>query len=425
MAIFDKLDTIQKWKYIVNFMKFTFSNKEMIDIPVERITELSIEENYEEYYFPLVKVKLVLDTNTYYTIIKNKNDCKINLRIDRFYFKDEKDQDRSIPKKYINDTFELIMDQSTDDMYQSVKEDENSSDYTSRKKDTSTSLDDASNELSFYLFKSTITEIKKNVNKVLTGCNVADAIIYLASVAKIKQVLMAQPDNTDRYNELLLPPLSIIKSLEFIDLYYGIYKHGTLMYFGLDYMYVIPYSGKCTANYSGEKTVTNIIIPKSTNVSHKNMLGTLDKKSDKKRNFIVADHSTLDIQNESISNNYINANSIQAVDSYEDSSSTETSKAVTKTESFTKMTENRTMNKFYSSMYASLANSKSTVVALRIQDYDISAITPNKEYNLIFEDPSYIKKYNGKYLISGVTHVFTSEGGYLALNSTIVLRKME
>ena len=85
MAVFDKGDKIRRWKYVTKFFKITFSNKKTIDIPVQQVKEFDIEENYEEYYFPLIKVKLVLDSDTYYEIIKNKNDCKINLRIDKFY----------------------------------------------------------------------------------------------------------------------------------------------------------------------------------------------------------------------------------------------------------------------------------------------------------------------------------------------------
>ena len=52
---------------------------------------------------------------------------------------------------------------------------------------------------------------------------------------------MAQPDNNTVYKEFLLPPQSVLKNLQFIDTYYGIYRDGTMMYFGLDYTYIIPY----------------------------------------------------------------------------------------------------------------------------------------------------------------------------------------
>lgn len=425
MPIFDKGDKVYRWKYSIKFLNFTFSNNDTINIPVERVKSINIEERFEEYYFPLIKIDIVLDPNTYYEIIKNKNTCKINLRVDKFYFIENNKSDKSVSRKYINDIFELIMDEATDDMYNSVKEDENKSDYIKRKKDTFNDLTKLNNVFTFYLFKPVVSSTKKNVNKLLCNCNVTDAVAYLATVADINNILMAQPDNTQIYDELLLPPLSILRSLEFIDYYYGLYKEGSMIYFGLDYTYIIPYSAKCKAYYSGEKTVTNIIIPKSTNINHTNLLGSLNKKNDKTKNYIVADYTSIGIQNYSISNNYINANNLQAVDSYDAISTDGTSTAISKDSSFTKIIENKTMNPYFASIYANQSTSQSTVVSLRLYDYDISSITPNKEFNLIFEDINYIKKYNGKYLVMALSSSFIKEGDFMSLNSTLILKKME
>ena len=424
MAIFDPGDKIQRWKYIPIFFKITFGNNETIDLPAHQVTGLSIDENYEEYYFPLIKVKIVVDSDTYHEIIRNKNNCKINMRVDRFYFEGEDTKEKSITKKFINDTFELIMDEGTDDMYQSLKQDENKYDYTRRTKNIFDKLDEVVNEMELYLFKSTISGTKKNINKVLTKCNVSDAIAYLATEANLNNILMSQPDNTQIYDEMLLPPLSILRSLEFIDRYYGLYKQGSMIYFGLDYTYILPYNGKCTAYYSGETTVTNIIIPKSTNVTHQNMLGSVNKRNDKTKNYILADYSSINIQNQSISNNYLNANNIQAIDSYDSVSTQGNSNAVSKDANYVKIKENKTMNPFYTTMYTAQTDAKSIIVSLRLQDFDITAISPNKEYNLIFEDPNHTRKYNGKYIIAGIAHEFLNEGAHMGVSSTVVLRKV-
>ena len=124
MAIFDSGDSIRRWKYVPVFFQIS-SSKGVINIPPHQVTGMSIEENYEEYYFPLIKVKVVVDSDTYHEIIRNKNNCKINMRVDRFYFEGDNDKNKSVTKKFINDTFELIMDDGSEDMYQSLKQDEN------------------------------------------------------------------------------------------------------------------------------------------------------------------------------------------------------------------------------------------------------------------------------------------------------------
>ena len=398
MAIFDDTDRVIKWKYVVKKINILIPNTDAITIPNERLNGLEIEENYEEYYFPVIKLSLVLDSDTYYKILQNKNDCNIFLRIDKFSYVDGSEE-QSLDKEYIKDTFELIIDENTEDMLRSLKEDESSSDYTKTTSDVSEdSLSTPSNnKVEFYLFKSTIDGTKTNVNKVLHKANVADAIAYLATVAKLKNLVMAQPDNTTVYDQLLIPPLSVLKALAFIDTYYGIYKTGSIIWFGMDYTYIIPFSGACDVYVKNEIKTTNIIIPKSVNTSHINSLGSLKKKSDKNNNYVIGDYSSVNISNQSISNNYLNANDIQTVDSYDDSTSTNSSKAKSKKTNFVKIFTNKTENSFISSMYTAQTNAKSDVVSVRLQDYDVSVISPNKRCNVIFEDSNYTKKYNGNY----------------------------
>lgn len=424
MGVFNDTDRLLKWRYKVKDVYLIIPNSDdSYVIPTERLTGLSIEENYEEYFFPLLKVTLVLDSDLYYDILKHKNDCQLYFRIDKYY--NEEAEEPSLCKNCIDDVFDLILDENTEDMLRSLKEDENSSDYTSRVASTSEDgLEGKNNNgVDFYLFKSSVEGTKKNVNKVLTKANVADAVAYLASVANLKNVVMAQPDNTTIYDELLIPPLSVLKALSFIDTYYGLYKKGSIIWFGLDYTYIIPYSGYCKAYVNNEKKITNIIIPKSTNTDHVSSLGTLVKKNDKKSNYIVADYSTLNINNESISNDYINANDIQVVDSYDEDSSTSESSAKSKKTNFIKIFENKTENPFIKTMYTAQTKAKSDVITVRLRDYDIAAISPNKRFNVIFEDSNYIKKYSGVYIIAGATHTFVLEGENLALDTILVLRK--
>jgi hypothetical protein len=220
----------------------------------------------------------------------------------------------------------------------------------------------------------------------------------------------------------LIPPQTVIKNFAFLDSYYGIFKTGSIIFFDVDYTYIIPYSGTCDVWYPGEIKETCIIVPTSANTDHPRVFGSLDKKDNK--NYIIADASTLSISNRSISNNYLNSNSAQVVDSYANKDTTSTSTAKSKNGNFTKIFEDKTENPFIAEMYSAQSNAKSDVISLRLQDYDISAISPNKAFNVIFEDNKYTAKYNGNYILAGVSHSFLTEGTGLLLNSTIVLRKV-
>jgi hypothetical protein len=52
-----------------------------------------------------------------------------------------------------------------------------------------------------------------------------------------------------------------------------------------------------------------------------------------------------------------------------------------------------------------------------------AVFTPNKKYNLVFEDKKYSKKYNGKYIIAMITHKFNDGDTVLDNESIIILKK--
>lgn len=423
MAIFDKNDRLLQYRYKVKTVQIIIPNENPLNIPKERLTQIDIENLYEENYFPFFHIKLVLDAEDYYKIQQHKNECKINLRIDKFYTDDTR-HETSLDRIFINDSFDLILDSNTEDLLNSLKQDESKADYKNMKTKNSDQLSAKNNNaIDFYLFKSSINGTKTNVNKVLTNVNISDAIAYVLGNGGFKNVLMGQPDNTKIYKEFLIPPLSILKTLAFFDTYYGIYKTGSMIWFDFNYTYIIPYSGKCVAYAANELQNTSIIVPKSTNYDHSGSLGTLNKPNNTDTHFIVADYQTLTISNKSISNDFLKTNTMQTVDSYSETTTTTKSTAKSKNTNFVQIFSNKTENSFISDMYAAQSNANSDVVSIRLNDYDIAAISPNKRFQLIFEDSKYTKKYNGNYILAGITHSFLNEGSDFLLSSVIVLRK--
>ena len=424
MKLFTESDQFQKYLYVVKDIQVLLPDgEENLIIEKNRFMGLDVEDNYEENYFPLIKITLVINSETYYKILKYKNECKFYLRIHKKYMKNEDKTKMSSEQKFLLDTFDLITDENTDDMLNALKEKISSDNYKKRKSEGNVLDETDNNRVSFYLFKSSIAGTKTNVNKILANANVSDAIAYLMSVAKIKNVLMSQPDNTKVYEELMIPYQSVLKSLGFLDTYYGLYKSGSIIYFGVDYTYIIPYNGKCSVTSTSDKsTNTNVVIPKSSNTLYSGKLGSVKRKNDES-NYVIGDSTSINIMNKSISNNYLYANDIEVVDSYDENTETSKSNAKSKTENFVKVFQNKTENEFIGDMYTAQTNAKSDIISIRLQNFDVSAFTPNKQFNVIFEDSKYTKKYNGKYILAGMSYSMNSEGNELLINGTIVLRK--
>lgn len=430
MAIYDSKDRVQKWRYEVKDMRVLVGGL-TVTIPTERFNSLEIEHDYLGNLYPIVKIQLVLSSDTYYRIQTNKNSLKFYLRIDKYYYFEDKMakadlSTKSASKPWINDTFEIILDNNTENMGSAQKREEAIKDYTKLQNDNSDDIDKLDNGVTLYLYKA-INELKTNVNKLFTKINVTDAVCWLLTQAGIKNVIMQQPDNVTKYEEFLIPPMSISKALYFIDTYYGLYKLGTLFYSDLDYFYIIPFdASKRKAFLTGESTNTNIVIPTSGAKEHSSEVGVLKKGNSDKDNYIIAEAGSMQISNSSISQDLISGSDATSIDSFEGSNTTANSGATTKTTTATeKVIQNETINSFFTTMNTAISKSLSTEVSFKTGDIDLSMISINKIYNIMFEDPSYTKKYNGKYLITKATHTLNKEGDALTVDSSFVLRKMK
>ena len=418
MAIFETSDRVEKWKYHVVYINLIIPGEEVINIPRERLTNFTLTEDYMENYFPLLKVTLALESEIYYKIQANKNDCKINLRIDKFFTGlDSNEPSRMHP--FLNDNFKLIMDDNTEDMTHSDKEEQAHMDFQKLEDSFKDDLSKIDNKISFYLFKSDIIQSVKTItNSVFKDCNLSDIITLYLTQSNIRNVLMAPLDNTTIYKELLVPPLSILKAFNFLDNYFGFYKRGSLIYFGINNTYILPFTGKCRAFKPREIQNTLIIIPKS-NSTHTSELGILNKPYDTNNRYVIGDYRTIDIMNESITNNHVNANEVLVVDSYDGSQFESKSDAINDSKNFKKIYENKTENMYIGIIYAAQTASLSKVISVRLMDYDVEAVNPNKHFQFVFEDNKLIKKYKEDYILIKADHSFDLQGEDLVVSSVL------
>ena len=81
-SIFIKNNEVLQYRYELQKLQILIPNEGKINIPVERLGDFSIENNYEDNFFPLFKIHFKVSSQVYYKILKYKNTCKIYLRID-------------------------------------------------------------------------------------------------------------------------------------------------------------------------------------------------------------------------------------------------------------------------------------------------------------------------------------------------------
>lgn len=422
MGLLDK-GNIKQWRYKVSKLTFKFPGFGNLDINPNRVKYIQIIEDYTKNIFPILRMHVVLEPSTYYRVLKEKNGVQITLKMQKYYQKPDS-ATKYGPYDFLSDVFQLVMNDNTEDLLHAQKLSNNKSDYTRSARDDRNDLQQVDNTLEFFMFKMASLNAAKasNVNAILTKATVTDALAYLFSKTKLlNNVILGPPDNNTLYEYILLPPLSVLKSILYLDTYYGLYQTGSMIYFGIDYTYIIPYSANDRIYASSEKVrKIKIIVPSTDNVKDMTILGELSR-SGENTYYIIADYRSVDIMNNSIANNYIEANDAQVVDSYTGEVNTNNSSATSIGGNFLRLLENKSENKFVGSTYTAQTSSDSIVVKFVLQDIDAKMITPNKEYSIEFDDAAYANKYKGTYLIvnSLQTYTNTGDGFYCTIEVTL------
>ena len=423
MGIFDSNFNIEKWKYRVNLIEIRIKDKIAFTIPNERLTAIDIIEKFEDWLFPVFRVKMVLSSTQYLKITKNKNNVKFHIRLYKYYNYFEKVGEPSLNSVAIDDMFSLILDDEQEDLTSGMKEEEMRLDYTTLKRDDSNDMVMVDNDVEFFLYKRSIAvNLKNQINKIFNDVTVTDVISYLMYYIKAKNVLMSPATNNDRYSTIVIPNLTVLEALRFLDTYYGIYDVGSMIYFGFDYAYIIRYEGKCSAYTKGEKTKISIVIPKQIS-SHIASTGVLETKTGDKKRYIVADYQTIGSRNDNISGELFEGNKITVVNNFTGSSSNFESTENTLGSSHTKQQLNKTLNDWIGKTYSKQKKAEENVVNVRLGDYDMTLLRPNKSFNILFEDTALTKKYDGEYILSSVEHHFAKEGESLVLNSVCQFKR--
>jgi hypothetical protein len=371
------------YRYEVNKLCLVFEDG-ITELPSERLIAFYIEDNYLDNIYPVISIRLAMEQSVYNKIIANKSSMKIQLDLRKFWLNDDKQSLKSAKEAFMNETFDLILDDAVNTLTTSTHNLEFPEGDTNEMNALTTTLE-------LYLFPSTVNNNTELINMVIKNTSVSDAVGKVLKEAKItKNVVMAIPDNKNIISELVIPPLKLSKALGFIDSYYGIYSTGAIIYFGIDRSYIIPYCKRVPgALVDDEPECVNIVVPKmGSEMTDK--LCTVVRTSEPTTPYVIADQNTFNPQNQDVSAKVLYAADVQVVENQ--------SSSVTKSSNKNKkVIVLPSENSFYKESYTARLNAVQTVLEVTLKDCDFTVFTPNKVYQFLFEDTTMMKQYQGKY----------------------------
>lgn len=416
MAFINDTDKLQVWKYKVEEFTLLFSSS-TYDIPTERITSFSIDNDYEKYLFPIVKITMGLEPSVYKEIIANKNDIKLKIRFQKYYTVQGKEE-QSLARDCFNTTFNLLVDDEYLDQDYGVRQSEE--DAMGEKVDDKNDLSKI-DKTDFYLYKmDTIQGMRTMVNTVLKNVTMIGAISYIGSISKISNFLVSPLENNTVYNELIIPPQTALSSLQYLDSEYGFYKAGSTIFFGIDRSYILNYKGGCTAYQKDEIQETCILIPERGGTYGSLELGLEKIDETTKRNYIVVRSDHVYPNSENVSSDVISGTNAVIVNTNQNT----ITKSGANSGGNSSVINTNATNPWVGETYAAQVAASSKVLSMACGDFDIDVITPNKKFSIIFEDTINGQAYKGIYILAKSILKFTRSGSDFELNASLTFKRV-
>ena len=410
-------------------MRFYHYKVESLDIifpsegkqyPIEKglIKSIMVERDYENDFFPVIRLDLSLNTAFYHKIIANKLDVKFRMRLQKYIY--DTNNNPKVKKDVFNTIFSSFIDEGTP--FLDKKEYEEANKVAVLDKDGQIPTTIGGNDITFYLFKeSNLLNSKKIINTVLSSANMTQTLTFLLSKAGISDVLMVPLDNKNNYNEIILPPLTVLGNMIYLDNQYGFYKDGTLIFFDIDCVYIIDKSGKCKAFRKGEYKKTVITVRDTINPQSL-MPGSYDD-TEKKIIYVNIDPRDVAISNMTVIKDQIDGNNRLLINPASGATAVIKPKTVQRGEGTYKVLYKKYNNPFINSSEQKRVESDNRVINVTMSDIDIDAFTPNKEFTFTFEDIVINKQMGGNYRLVNSNFIFVKNGDYFKLNGTATFKK--
>ena len=404
MSLVKESDKLYIYKYVVDEFKLV-NGPSTISLGPINIAGLTIEHDYATNLFPFFKVTLNLNPITHEYIVENKNDIKFKVRILKIPMERSSGK-TSMKTEVINSVFSTFMDIDNTSFDKTA--------YKRRKKltdmkDDNDDMMNTNNLLDICLFNDEyVSKLKGTVNFVLSSATVSTCIGYIFSKLGIKNVLMSPLENSRSYSPFVMPSMSGVNALTYLDQNFGLYRSGSTMYFGLKRGYILNCKKGCTAFENGEVKKTTFLVDKILATSAQTV-GAVRVPNEKETEYKISLPSPfVNITTASGISNVLTGVDAQVVNTGNCSISKSSSGARTKNGiAYSNNIIVDSDNEFVASTYAAQQSMKSTMINISAEDVNIDAFEPNKEFSFIFEDVDMNKTYKGSYKILSCTINFT------------------
>lgn len=396
-------------KYKFKTFQIKVPGMEPFDVDEQYISNLIIEKDYDNFYFPFFQIEVGLPNYLYRNMKKNNYEIRafIDLQKAIFYEVEPVNTARGMTS-YISSNFFVFMEDMSPDPLERQHE-------KNEKENESFNKGYMYGEMAVvklllyredFLFNS-----KKTSNVVFSSATIPDAIAYVCNDTGLKDVLISPPNNYKSYKEFIVTPITAMEQLERLCNEYGLHTNGSTIFYDFKFLYILNKAAKCKAMLPQEIMVTYLVSLMESGPESVQGKGCYTKPNEYFLANIVPE--SIQIESQSGFNEQVYGNTFTTIDTATGTVSTVSSGATNTKSAPSKstrtMVRDRADNSSGITKQTLLESSK--VATLGFSYVDLDMFAANKEFVLTLEDIKF-KPYNGKYRISRMMALFENEGLY-------------
>ena len=401
-------------KYRVDNFDVMFENGDIEKLNGDMVTHLYIEKDFDELYFPIVNISIMMRDELYHRIKQENDTVQFRVRI----IKNIYDQDFKFLKYelYFNEIFRCFKDKEN-----VIEDNENVESKKSTEGDESVTL--GNNTRDFYLFTDEVTKCKKFFNLSIESALLSDLLIYLIGETGINKLLMTKLENNPTLKDVTVPSGNVIDAINYLNNLKSLYKKGMTLFFDVDTTYLIDRNYKCTAWRKNEIKITHVHV--ANKQSNDSQLNGYFINKDRKQTHVFANTDRLEVRNTNITSNQINGNKVRIIDSKAGSTQSVGGQTTSVIKNNDHLLTIKDGNAFAASELKVRMEENECICGITLIGVDTEVVSPNKEVLVTFEDSNLQKRYGGNYRISKTITILTKDAEELVGEVQVILKKQK
>lgn len=391
MAIASDIGKYLNYHYTIEEFYHMVGDNVKTFIP-QSIKAIHIIDDYVNHILPIIRLSIVMSDTMYYRIIRSKTEGIFHIRLCTYFF-DENGENPSMKRDFLTKEFKMIGIENEEDLTRRVE------DVDKTHKLSQDELDLYRSELkncTIYLYDTDLLlKINSKVQYVFHNQKLMDVFYGLCIKQGIDNLLVSPFTNNDTIEQIIIPHMSFHKALQYLSIYYGIYRDGNMLYFGLNRNYFLHTTDHATVFENDEAHVVSILVVTSV----EGLIPVSGKYKDGDTIYYRADTATVRFYNRDIEPDILMGNETVIISPYENTVKNIKDPNSTIDTGITNHIVNYYPNPYIDTALTYKQFISNTIIELVVDNAELADFTPNKEYRIIFDDALLEKKYRGVYTI--------------------------